>query len=258
MLERMLWSGVFTGMLFVTLSADVWDVQTANDNTLNTENELIHGTVQVHDLGALPGGASDEDWYRILQRRESSYEIVVDSISGDVSPITLQRIGSNGTTVLQTAPSATIVARSLRWVNAINTLVTDEFIKVSSASCGSSCGADDVYHIRAYDTTIAVARFNNSGSQITVVLVQNPTEAPINATMFFYNNAGALLATNPTVVPAKGLAVVPTSAIGALVGQGGSITIAHDGAYGSLNVKAVALEPSTGFSFDTAGVYRAK
>jgi hypothetical protein len=51
---------------------------------------------------------------------------------------------------------------------------------------------------------------------------------------------------------------VPTSAIGALVGQGGSITIAHDGAYGSLNVKAVALEPSTGFSFDTAGVYRAK
>lgn len=257
MFKRVLGSGVFIGMLSISLSADVWDVQTANDNTFNTENELIHGTVQEHDLGALPGNVADEDWYRILQRRESSYEIVVDSISGDISPISLQRIGSNGTTVLQTAPSATIVARSLRWVNATNTLVTDEFIKVSSG-CGSTCGADDVYHIRAYDTTIAVARFNNSGSQITVVLAQNPTEAPIGGTMFFYNTAGALLATNAFVVPAKGLAVVNASTIGALVGQSGSLTIAHDGAYGSLNVKAVALEPSTGFSFDTPGVYRAK
>ena len=121
----------------------------------------------------------------------------MDSISGDVSPISLQRIGSNGTTVLQTAPSATLVARSLRWINPNNTLVTDEYIKVFSSSCGSSCGTDDVYHIRAYDTTIAVARFNNSGSQITVVMVQNPTESPINATLFFYNSGGALLATNP-------------------------------------------------------------
>jgi hypothetical protein len=258
MLKRVLCSCVFIGMLFVTLSADVWDVQTANDNTVNTENELIHGTVQVHDLGTLAGLAPDEDWYRILQRRESSYEIVVDSLSGDVSPLTLQRIGSNGTTVLQTAPSASIVARSLRWTNTTNTLVNDEYIKVFSASCGTTCGADDVYHIRAYDTTIAVARFNNSGSQITVVMVQNPTEATINATLFFYNNAGALLATNATAVAAKGLAVVSTSAIGALAGQAGSLTIVHDGAYGSLNVKAVALEPATGFSFDTPGVYRAK
>jgi hypothetical protein len=214
--------------------------------------------VQEHDLGSLFAGAPDEDWYRILQRRESSYEILVDSISGDISPLSLQRIGSNGTTVLQTAPSSTFVARSLRWANTSNTLVNDEFIKVFSTSCGSTCGADDVYHIRAYDTTIAVARFNNSGSQISVVLIQNPTEAPINATLFFYNSAGALLATNPAAVAAKGLAVVNTSAIVALAGQSGTLTIAHDGAYGSHNVKAVALEPSTGFSFDTLGVYRAK
>ena len=81
---------------------------------------------------------------------------------------------------------------------------------------------------------------------------------PPSAWIIFYNNAGALLATNPTVVAAKGLAIVSTSAIGALAGQAGSLTIAHDGAYGSLNVKAVALEPATGFSFDTPGVYRAK
>jgi hypothetical protein len=47
-----------------------------------------------------------------------------------------------------------------------------------------------------------------------------------------------------------------TPGLAPLVGQSGSITIAHDGPYGSLNIKAVALEPSTGFSFDTPGVYR--
>jgi hypothetical protein len=36
-----------------------------------------------------------------------------------------------------------------------------------------------------------------------------------------------------------------------LVGQSGSITVAHDAPYGVLTGKAVALEPSSGFSFDT-------
>jgi hypothetical protein len=30
--------------------------------------------------------------------------------------------------------------------------------------------------------------------------------------------------------------------------------IGHDGGYGGLTVKAVAIEPATGFTFDTAGV----
>ena len=41
-----------------------------------------------------------------------------------------------------------------------------------------------------------------------------------------------------------------------MAGVGGTITIAHDGGYGNLAVKAVALEPSTGFSFDTPGLYK--
>jgi hypothetical protein len=39
-----------------------------------------------------------------------------------------------------------------------------------------------------------------------------------------------------------------------LAGQSGHITVAHDGGYGALNMKAVALEPATGFSFDTPSV----
>ena len=50
---------------------------------------------------------------------------------------------------------------------------------------------------------------------------------------------------------AKNLNIFNTSSFVNLQGVGGHITIAHDAPYGGLNVKAVALEPSTGFSFDT-------
>ncbi len=33
-------------------SADVWDLQTDNDDVYQTDNELTHGTIQQHDLGA--------------------------------------------------------------------------------------------------------------------------------------------------------------------------------------------------------------
>ena len=36
----------------------------------------------------------------------------------------------------------------------------------------------------------------------------------------------------------------------------GALTVTHDGPYGSLVGKAVALEPATGFSFDTPMSHR--
>jgi hypothetical protein len=39
-------------------------------------------------------------------------------------------------------------------------------------------------------------------------------------------------------------------------GQTGSVTVSHDGPYGVLQGKAVAVEPATGFSFDSPLVYR--
>jgi hypothetical protein len=44
---------------------------------------------------------------------------------------------------------------------------------------------------------------------------------------------------------------VNTAGIAVLAGASGSITVAHDGPYGGLAGKAVALEPGTGFSFDS-------
>ena len=252
--------------LVVRLSADVWDVQGDNDDSIGTDNELIHGSDQLHDLGVRPGPVADEDWYRIPQKRQSSYEAAIDGVSGDLgfAGLAFERIASDGTTVLQTAGAAAAsgalgYSRALRWANTTASTVTGEFLKVSGGFCGTSCGSDDVYRITLVETTVSIARFNNSGSQITVLLSQNTGDTPINATYFYWSTAGALLQTGTlNSFPAKALNVFSTNNFPALVGVGGSITIAHDGAYGQLNVKAVALEPATGFSFDTPGVYRGR
>ena len=54
----------------------------------------------------------------------------------------------------------------------------------------------------------------------------------------------------------KGLFSLNTSSVLVLQGQSGSVTVAHDGPYGTLSGKAVAVEPATGFTFDTAMVPR--
>ncbi len=42
-----------------------------------------------------------------------------------------------------------------------------------------------------------------------------------------------------------------TGSLGFAAGIGGSVTVSNDGRYGDLSGKAVAVEPATGFSFDT-------
>ena len=87
------------------------------------------------------------------------------------------------------------------------------------------------------------------------VLPQPP--APVNVTYHFWRADGTLLDTlNLSAVAPRTLTVTSIAAMPALAGQSGHVTIAHDAPYGTWNVKAVALEPSTGFSFDTPGVIR--
>jgi hypothetical protein len=53
-------------------------------------------------------------------------------------------------------------------------------------------------------------------------------------------------------VPQHGLQVIQTASVAGLAGQSGSAQIAQMGGYAALVGKAVALEPGTGFTFDTA------
>jgi hypothetical protein len=243
--------------------ADVWDVQSDNDNTAgSTDNELVHGTTQNHDLGALPGPVADQDWFLMPQQREASYEVLIDGTSGDIGFIglTLDRLSSDGGTTLQSAQFAVQgsggYSRALRFQNTTGGTV-NQTIRVANASCATACGADDVYTIRARETTISIARFNASGSQATILLTQNTSNQAINATFYYYNSAGTLLQTGSlSNHPPRALNVFNVGTIPALTGQSGHIVVSHDGPYGGLNIKAIALEPATGFSFDTQGVTR--
>ena len=233
--------------------ADVWDIQTQNDNTSATENELVHGSDQLHDLGVLPGNLPDQDWYALSQKPFSSYEIVADSTSGDIGQnLALDRMPAAGTTAIQSSVAVGIgYTRSLRWANSTGAEVNNEFIRVMSGGCTTNCGLDDVYRIRAAETTYSIPRFNNAGTQITVLLLQNPTNYTINGTVYYWSTAGAQVAAQTFTLTAKQLSVINTSTVPGANGVGGAVTIAHNGRYGDLSGKTVALEPATGFSFDS-------
>src|SRR5262245_59745052 len=241
------------------VEADVWDVGTGNDNTFGgTENQLVHETRQVHDLGALAGPVADQDWYVISVPPYSSFEIVIDGTTTDINPL-VQRFASDGTTLAQTASSIGIgFSKRLAWANTTGFSETS-YMRVGNASCGSVCDSADQYTISSHETTISLARFNNAGSQITVPLTQNASDVVINASFFYWSTTGTLLQEGLLAgFPARNLNVFNTTSFAALMGVGGHITIAHNGPYGGLNVKGVALEPATGFSFDTPGVYRGR
>jgi hypothetical protein len=214
--------------------------------------ELSHGSAVVTDLAAQPGPAADEDYYRIGQKARSSYEVVVDAASGDVVPLALDRLAADNVTVVQ---GATVVGTgtsvSLRWMNPFSAPILSQHLRVRSGGCTTSCGPDDQYRIRVYETTYRVPRFNNSGSQLSVLLVQNPTSYSVSGQVYFWHSDGTLLHAEPFNLPAKGLFSLNASTIPALAGQSGSVTVANDARYGDLTGKAVSLEPSTGFSFDS-------
>ena len=105
--------------------------------------------------------------------------------------------------------------------------------------------------IRAYDTTYSLPRFNNSASQVTVLLVQNSAGYPVSGLIHFLDPLGALLGSQPFQLTSHQLLVLNTSTVPFAGTASGSITVTHDGRYGDLTGKAVAIEPVTGFTFDT-------
>jgi uncharacterized repeat protein (TIGR01451 family) len=244
----------------VSITGDDPDPFGANDSvteptlvTLRVEGELNQGTRLHADLAAL-GGAPDQDLYRIRQEPHASYEVVVDAVSGDVGLAqgpALERLGADGMTVIQSSgPSGGGPGRSLRWMNGAET-EDGQYVRVRSLSCGSDCGPDDVYRIRAWETTYRIPRLNNSGSQVTVVLLQNTGSEAASGRIAFWSAAGVLLREEPFALAPKASYTLNTATVPALQGASGSITVSHDAPHGVLAGKAVALEPATGFAFDS-------
>ena len=255
-------AGTFTS---VSLTARVVADQVDVDPSDNTDVEETHmGLGLPAELGhgsawrrALPAGTPAQDTFVMRVPPRSSFEVVLDEVSGDLGgalPVALERVQGDTSSVVQVgAPVGTGQARALRWQNTTADTLT-QLIRVRSQGCSVDCGPDDTYRLRAYDTSGAFARFNTTGDQETIVLVQNPTAATVNGTLWFWQSDGALLASRPFSILARRSLVLNVATL--LPGTAGAISLTHDGGYGVLAGKAVAIQPGTGFSYDTTLTHR--
>jgi plastocyanin len=218
--------------------------------------ELAHGSDMTEDLGGAP------DRYRIGQQPYSSYEVVVDALAGNPA-LQLDRVDATGTNVIQSGSPVTAsidMSQSLRWQNSTASAVDTERVRVGNSTCPTTCTTNDVYRLRSYETTLSIPRFNQSGTQVSVVILQNPTSYSITGRIYFWNAAGALLngtGLSFTLGPKTAL-IQNAGSVPGVTGTSGTVTVSHTGRYGDLVGKIVALEPATGFSFDSPAVLRAR
>jgi hypothetical protein len=232
-------------------AADRWEYG-ANDDGPHTRNELRHGMVQVgHDFDW-----SDEDWAAVVVQARRSYEaragggtalwwrnpcvtcawMYRGTANATMLTIASADSGTAGSTVYGTSASA-------RWTA---TADTQEYIVLNGPG-----QTDMTYDLEFYDTSYLIPRFNNSGTQATVLLVQNGSRFAVAAEVHFYNGAGTHLHSQPLSLPLGGNAVLNTATIPALQNVSGTAVLTHDAPYGTLAGKAVSLEPATGLAFDT-------
>ena len=184
--------------------------------------------------------------------------MVLDAVTGDVAAagLRLDRLDSDGVTVLQSAtPVSGGSALALRFANNGASPDLGDYIRAATTSC-ANCDQSDTVRLRAYETTYRVSRFNNSATQITVMVVANTTDAPITGNAAFFDAQGVHLADIPISLAAHATLVTNTSQVPGLAGASGSILIANDAPFGAIAGKAVAVEPATGFTFDTPMVPR--
>jgi hypothetical protein len=249
-------------------ATDRWETTFENltDDSSATPNVLRHALPQIgHDLEGNP----DQDWMQIRVKIAHSYEARVSaatsywdpacgipecprfdrvSPAGDV--LTAGVVSSDDTGGFDFGPGNGIVATGLtvRWISQND---GKEFLRARGDLAGPM-PADLTYDVEFFDTTYFIPRFNNGGSQVTTLIVQSTTNATVAGNVLFFSGGGVQLHSEPFTVPPDGVYVFNTAGVPALQGQSGSARIVHTGGYGSLVGKAVALEPSTGFTFDTA------
>jgi hypothetical protein len=242
-----------------TARADVWDNATASDDDIFTDNTLFHGSVQAHDLGTHVGPVKDEDWFLMAMRPFSSYEVIVDGQTGDLvlGANQVERLAADAASVLQSGDISEEAGNvRLKWRTGPLTEPVRNYLRVRNPGCGTLCDLTDTYRIRLYETTYTVPRFNNAGSQSTVLIVQNATSRACEVMSAYFRGDGSLLTTRVDVIGAQAAFVFPTATAVELAGQSGSIRLLHTCGYDGLSGKAVSIEPATGFTFDTAIVPR--
>jgi hypothetical protein len=242
---------------------DPWELgMSGNDDGNWSRNTLAHGIVQQHDLDETVVVINDEDWMVVPTLSNHSYEARISGThvlfdwGACANCAQFERVDANGAILTEdvgvvndgTGATPESNDRSVRWIATANT--TDEYVRVTGDIVLGE-GPNDVYTIRFWDTTYSVPRWNNASGQVTVYLIQSLVQAPVTVNVDFYNAAGLLLASAGTTLQPHALFVVNTGTVPGLANQSGHAYVSHTAGYGGLAGKAVALEPATGFSFDT-------
>jgi hypothetical protein len=232
---------------------DVFDNASDEDDSFLTDTVLTHGVIQNHDLQGT-AAAPDQDWFQVPVVPRHSYEGRMFSQSGvldtteSAAAAQFDRVDSGG--FLQTAgaePDAITGDVVVRWTSFADEV---DYLRVRGRT-DTDLTETSFYDIQLLDTTVSVPRFNNSATQVTVFLIENTTNRPVTGQIFFYLPNGNLQDAQPLNLPASGGQILNTATVPGLQGFAGVAQIAHDGPYGAVTGKAVALESATGFTFDT-------
>ena len=241
------------GLSTAAMAVDDWDVGAIKDNTAaTTRNELARGEWQMHDLEAI-GGVADEDWYDVPTTSFRTYQVAIGQVTGD-APIDnadfLTLWDAAGTTLLATANAAAgATSKVIRFDSQAGT----SFRVRVKGSVGSTATAR--YAINVVESTMYCPRYNNSGTQSSVVIIQNTTNGPCSVGISFIIEDGTSSQFTAGTVPSAGTLVVAGGSVAGVPGTTGRVQILPNlpnrCSPSALKAKVVALEPSTGFSFDT-------
>lgn len=242
---------------------DPWDIAFVGDDSGLTVNTLSPGLAQLHDLDQGALAADDQDWAVVPTLEHHSYEARVSgSMVGfdwGICPTCAQFERVDGDGLVLTEDVATVqdgagggpeaYDRSVRWIAWGDTI--QDFVRVRGAASQSE-NAGSVYTLRYWDTTYTLPRWNAAGGQVTVVVLTSLVPAAVTGSIHFFSGTGALVHTQPFALARDTPFVFNTGSVPALAGLSGYALVPHTAGYGGLSGKAVALDPATGFTFDTA------
>jgi hypothetical protein len=267
-------------VLLVTLSATVTPSFAADPYEPDNDAALTlalasHGARQARDLE----GTGDRDYVQVDAVPRRSYEVSVSTAglftalltrrgTGDVQQQAGEGLafntvrGATGSLSSWSQHSSSV----MNWIESGDPASRTRFVRVDANGL-THTAADSQYTLQLRETTLYCPRYNNTGGQVTVLIVQTagPQESGENLNgctwnadfydrsydVFGHTLNGTFVGSNAfqTGLAANGMVVVTTTAVTAATS--GSIQIAHTCGYGKVQAKAVALEPATGFTFDT-------
>lgn len=252
-------TAVLISLPSATHATDVWDLASDSDDTpASTKNVLWHtAPAQIHDLKSQKG-VTDQDWFRIYPRGQRSYEAQIVNLTGDANTWVnrIRRYAADGVTLLQTGVALDEGGwlSTLRWIHGPRG--SGEFLQVLAGSLNYSAASQ--YSIQLKETTVYCTRYNNTGTQVSVLMIQRTDPDSSNTCSYEvrYNNAagGEVGSSAGTLANALGnaMSVISTQTVPGVAGTTGSAYIAHTCGFGGISAKVVQLEPATGFSFDTS------